>query len=485
MTAGHGEPVRVRDGSARSDDGARPDGGGRPGDSALRCDGARPDDGAIPEGDARSDADARPGGDVDTPARDPHAILARLGAEAASLRADARRADEHRRLAPGVVALLRETGCFRITADPLAGGLGSGVAPLVRLARGLGALHASAAWNCVVSNSHAATAGSFPAPPTNDDGRPDADLAYCGVYGSTDATARVTDGGIALDGTWPNASNAHHAQWATIDAAHETLGRVFLVVPMRELRVRHTWHVVGMRGTGSDTLVARDVFVPEAHLVAVPDLERRGRERILALRVPKPVRTSFGLAAVGLGAARALAEAVAARGEPVRRVSPLLPFPVEGPSGFTAAFVQATSRLDAADLVLLDTARALDELVSAGGAFGGDAAIAARTRLARAVRDAADAVHELSLQCGSATAFEGGALGMHWRDAHVALRHGALSAATGFDIGGPLSIRAHAAHAAPRIHAAHGRLDERPGAAPTEPTTSTGPTAPPEQGAPT
>lgn len=435
MTAEHGAPLREHgwgaDGSPLANPhphvgDARPTGG--PGGGVEL--------GASGDGERQARADANVFVD---------AILLRLDTEATLLRADAMRADEVRRLGPAVVALLRDAGCFRITADPLVGGLGAGTAPLVRLARGLAALHPSAAWNCVVSNSHAATAGSFATPPRGDDTLPDADISYCGVYGSTDAQTRRHGDGVLLDGTWPNASNARHAQWATIDAAHEQFGRVFLMVPVRELDLRDTWHVLGMRGTGSDTLIARDVFVPTSRLVTVADLERRGRERNLALRIPKPVRTSFGLAAVGLGAARAFADAVAARGEPVRRVSPLLPFPVEGPSGFVPSFVQATSRLDAADLVLLDTARALDEHVTAGGTFAGDAAIAARTRLARAVRDAADAVHELSLQCGSATTFEGSAIGMYWRDAHVALRHGALSAATGFDIGGPFSVRSHAA----------------------------------------
>ena len=42
------------------------------------------------------------------------------------------------------------------------------------------------------------------------------------------------------------------------------------LMPMSELSVEDTWHMAGMRGTGSNTIVARDVFVPEHRFLPYP-----------------------------------------------------------------------------------------------------------------------------------------------------------------------------------------------------------------------
>ena len=36
-----------------------------------------------------------------------------------------------------------------------------------------------------------------------------------------------------------------------------------VLMPMSELSIEDTWFVAGMKGTGSNTVVAEDVFVPE------------------------------------------------------------------------------------------------------------------------------------------------------------------------------------------------------------------------------
>jgi 3-hydroxy-9,10-secoandrosta-1,3,5(10)-triene-9,17-dione monooxygenase len=71
-----------------------------------------------------------------------------------------------------------------------------------------------------------------------------------------------------------NASGARHATWATITAVvHGNTGEVVDVVmaavPVLELRLEDTWHTIGMRGTGSNTWVGHDIFVPEHMVVPV------------------------------------------------------------------------------------------------------------------------------------------------------------------------------------------------------------------------
>ena len=81
-------------------------------------------------------------------------------------------------------------------------------------------------------------------------------------------------GGYRVTGRVPFVSNCHDATWYTANArigeagpprqetAPPALVRVFL--PMAAGEIIDTWHVLGMRGTGSQDVAVIDVFVPEA-----------------------------------------------------------------------------------------------------------------------------------------------------------------------------------------------------------------------------
>ena len=66
-------------------------------------------------------------------------------------------------------------------------------------------------------------------------------------------------GGHVLDGTWTFSSGVDHAQWVILgggDRAH--------VVPIADVVVDHdSWHVEGLKGTGSKAVTLNNVFVPD------------------------------------------------------------------------------------------------------------------------------------------------------------------------------------------------------------------------------
>lgn len=69
----------------------------------------------------------------------------------------------------------------------------------------------------------------------------------------------VVDGGYRLNGTWTFSSGVDHATWVIMGAKD----RAF-VVPVAELTVDHSsWRVSGLQGTGSKSVTAVNVFVPE------------------------------------------------------------------------------------------------------------------------------------------------------------------------------------------------------------------------------
>ena len=88
--------------------------------------------------------------------------------------------------------------------------------------------------------------------------------------------ATPVDGGWRLSGEFPFSSGCQHAQWAILGArAEDAAGNKptrYMLVPMAEIEIRDDWHVLGLRGTGSRTLVLRDVFIPAHRTVLLKDL---------------------------------------------------------------------------------------------------------------------------------------------------------------------------------------------------------------------
>jgi 3-hydroxy-9,10-secoandrosta-1,3,5(10)-triene-9,17-dione monooxygenase len=106
------------------------------------------------------------------------------------------------------------------------------------------------------------------------------DAAQREVWGEDDATlvsssyqpvGRVerAEGGFRLSGRWGFSSGCAHCNWVLLGALvpPETPGgapdmRTFLL-PRRDYAIEDTWHVFGLKGTGSQDIVVDDVFVPE------------------------------------------------------------------------------------------------------------------------------------------------------------------------------------------------------------------------------
>ena len=95
-----------------------------------------------------------------------------------------------------------------------------------------------------------------------------------GVLAPT-ATSQKADGGQVVTGRWGFASGSLHASWVivgipVVDETGETIDQGLALIPRAEISIDDTWYVAGMRGTGSNTIVADQVFVPHHRILSVP-----------------------------------------------------------------------------------------------------------------------------------------------------------------------------------------------------------------------
>ncbi len=79
--------------------------------------------------------------------------------------------------------------------------------------------------------------------------------------------ARKSEGGYELEGRWPFSSGIHPCSWCvlgamTTDAAGEAPHARYFLVPREDYEILDTWHVMGLRGTGSHDVAIGKTFVP-------------------------------------------------------------------------------------------------------------------------------------------------------------------------------------------------------------------------------
>ena len=90
------------------------------------------------------------------------------------------------------------------------------------------------------------------------------------------AAAQKVAGGWRLSGKFPFSSGCDYAQWAILGAFLGEMGDphsvAYLLAPLSEIEIVDDWQVLGLAGTGSKSLVLKDVFVPEHRYVMVADL---------------------------------------------------------------------------------------------------------------------------------------------------------------------------------------------------------------------
>jgi indole-3-acetate monooxygenase len=134
------------------------------------------------------------------------------------------------------------------------------------------------------------------------------------------AEARAAPGGYRLTGTWSFASGSHHATWlgahVPILSADGTPQRRpdggpvvrTLLFPKGSAKFTDSWHVIGLRGTGSDSYTVSDLFVPEAYTVLRSTAAKPHQPGPLYAFSSSNIYAS-GFAGVALGIARSALDA--------------------------------------------------------------------------------------------------------------------------------------------------------------------------------
>ncbi|WP_128374435.1 hypothetical protein [Streptomyces cavernae] len=129
------------------------------------------------------------------------------------------------------------------------------------------------------------------------------DEAYADAFRDVDSVACASarpgtavrePGGLRISGRWSYASGCELAEWAILSVQLPGEGDrppqpAAVFARTRDLTIDRDWHMAGLCGTGSHTLVGSDVWIPDSHLLDLPRIAAAASNIAIAVGLFAPL----------------------------------------------------------------------------------------------------------------------------------------------------------------------------------------------------
>jgi alkylation response protein AidB-like acyl-CoA dehydrogenase len=342
--------------------------------------------------------------------------------------------ERNRRLAPPVVDALRAAGLFRLFTPRALGGLEIDPVTFARVVEEVSTFDSAAGWAFQVNTGAWWTSRMSPEGVAElyADG---ADLMMAASF-APPHRAEEAPGGYRITGRGPLASTIHDSRWALMSAIvfdgdqprMTPAGPDFISVVMRttEVEIIDTWDSLGMRGTDSNDIQAKGVFVPESRVFRFePDSVAPAPfdgplYRMPALAATYPIIAPVALA-IASGAIRELRDIVTTK-------IPLGSMKTARDRGAVqAAVAEAEAMLRSARLFFYDALATAWRRAVAGEPFSLEHKADLMLATTWAVRSAARATDLMHRMGGTNGIYARSRLERHFRDAQTVRHHGFVS----------------------------------------------------------
>ncbi|WP_185981822.1 3-hydroxy-9,10-secoandrosta-1,3,5(10)-triene-9,17-dione monooxygenase oxygenase subunit [Skermania sp. ID1734] len=358
--------------------------------------------------------------------------MQRVEALLPTLRERAQEAEDLRRIPDESIKAIQETGFFRLLQPSQWGGYESDPVLFYETVRRIASACGSTGWVSSIIGVHNWHLALFDQQAQEEVWGADTDVRISSSYAPMGAGA-VTDGGYIVNGSWAWSSGCDHASWVVVGGPVIKDGRPVdfgsFLIPREEYRIDDVWHVVGLRGTGSNTIVVKDVFVPRHRFLsfkAMSNLTAPGLERNTApvYKMPwgtiHPTTISAPIVGMAYGAYEAHVEH---QGKRIRAA-----FAGEKAKDDPFAKVriaEASSDIDAAWRQLSGNVADEYALLCAGEEVPFELRLRARRDQVRATGRAIASIDKLFESSGATALANGTPLQRFWRDAHAGRVHAA------------------------------------------------------------
>jgi alkylation response protein AidB-like acyl-CoA dehydrogenase len=346
--------------------------------------------------------------------------------------------EAERRLPPELAEAFRAIGLWRSCVPETAGGPeASHLNELLEAFKVISAADGSAGWCAMIG----ATSGLVLAyiDRSSAEGIVRGDESFClgGVFAPS-GRAEPVDGGWRVSGRWAFASGVHHTTWLSLgvvvssDGAPDVRG---VLVPTSEVEILDTWHVSGLRGTGSNDVAVSDLFVPEERTFRLVGGKPLAEGALY--RFPLFGLLALGVASVSLGIARSAIDDLTTLATEKTPSGSRRRLADRGHAQMEVA--KATAELAAAEAFIINDVSRIYWQASEGE----DPSIQDRVRLrlasTHATRTAARVVDRMYDLGGGSSIYATSRLQRQFRDVHAATQHMVVAPAT-YELAGRLLL---------------------------------------------
>ncbi len=343
------------------------------------------------------------------------------------IRSSADETDAARELPRPVFEALADAGLFHLAVPRSIGGGEIDLPSYVEVIEELGKADASTAW----AVNQGAIFATYSARMPRDIARAIWIETPRSVVANTPApTAKavVVPGGYRVTGRQGFSTGCRHASWVAAHAQIFDNGQVrlegdqpemrYFFVPVAEAELLDTWHVRGMRGTGTHHFAVHDVFVPVERTVlsaTAPALEPGP-----LYKIPRTLCFASGDAAVALGMARTCLDTFAelAGSKTPRAMQSLL----RDQSMVQVNVGHAEAALRSGRAFLMESVRDIWSEAQAGAVTLERRAVL-RLATTHGIRLAAQVIDSVYSAAGATAAYEGNLIQRHFQDIHVITQH--------------------------------------------------------------
>ena len=342
------------------------------------------------------------------------------------------RADEierNRAMPRELIDGLRTAGVFRMYVPRSHGGDEFDALDAIAVIEELSRADGSVGWIATIGTNSPALLCRWPPATYDEIYRRGPDVIHAGSL-LPRGQAVVTDGGFRFSGQWPFASGCEHADVITFNAfvvdpsRGSSEGQMpsmrAAVVPAERVKIVDTWHVSGLRGTGSHDIAVEDLFVPDewtASIIAPPPIIRHPLDTL-----PLLGRLGLELAACAVGIGQGAIDDLIDIAQTKRSMGGLLGRVAEDPV-FQYKLGRLELDLRTARILLQHIARLDGEFATRGDPPSQGELLQRRTLLGRIAELAAAVVDGAYAQCGTTGLYTSSPLQRRLRDVRALTQH--------------------------------------------------------------
>jgi alkylation response protein AidB-like acyl-CoA dehydrogenase len=359
------------------------------------------------------------------------------------IRKNAAQGEQDRRVTQESIDAIAAAGLFKIAQPRRYGGYETSMRTMLDVSAALGEADGGTAWVVTLLNVCAWMTGTYPQQAQDDVWGTNPGALVSGVLAPTAETRKV-EGGYQVTGRWFWNSGSWHADWAVLglpvtDDSGEVIDQGLALIPRADLDLEETWFVAGMKSTGSNCLIARDVFVPAHRIVSVPPAieGHYGTEHTEETFYQSAFVPILALVLAGpqLGLGRAALEIVTQKA--AKKPISYTYYATQADSvAFQLQLAEAAMLIDTAHLHAYRAADDIDQAAARGGYPDFITRARVRADTGWAIDHVVKAIDILLYAHGAGSFADANPLQRIWRDSSVAARHAVVLPVVSYEVYG-------------------------------------------------